>query len=158
MLLRVAHRQRHFPLKKAEKLETMRLMGFLIWKPSPSAIAATSKTVHLAAVPVCNQSFVHLCGAGEGTAAKANDVFVPEMGIRSKINHVAFLLPPNKNRAAKHDSSARSWNFFNYRFRLRRMRKKPLCSFNPDSTEDNPSVMRFDLKMIVCSIVFSSFG
>lgn len=38
------------------------------------------------------------------------------------------------------------------------MRKKSLCSFNPDSTEDNPSVMRFDFKMIVCSIVFSSFG
>ena len=50
----------------------------------------------------------YLCGAGEGTAAKADDVFVPEMSIRSKINHVAFLLPPNKNRAAEHDSSARS--------------------------------------------------
>ena len=110
------------------------------------------------AVPVCNQSLVHLCSAGKGAAAKADDVFVPEMGIRSKINHVAFLLPPNKNRAAKHDSSARFWKSVLYRFHLRRMRKKSLCSFNPDSTEDNPSVMRLDFKMIVCSIVFPPSG
>ena len=98
----IAHDQALFPLEPLQDF-------FKIDRPKKHIAKDIYRVVTLyTAVPVCNQSFVHLCGAGEGTAAKADDVFVPEMGIRSKINHVAFLLPPNKNRAAKHDSSARS--------------------------------------------------
>lgn len=53
-----------------------------------------------------NKNTQNACKRQEESAAKADDIFVSQMSSHSKINHVAFLLSPNKNSATEHDSSA----------------------------------------------------
>lgn len=43
-------------------------------------------------IPICNQSFVHILHGIERTIAVLNNVFMTPMGVRSKVNHIIFLL------------------------------------------------------------------